>query len=314
MKVQLICEEITKELDGFTLSHIDFTAEPGEITGIIGVNGSGKTTLIRTLLGAYRLWESDSGRIRMECMNRSGDVFTAELDGADGSKRYKDKIAYVLTQTPYPINMICIEVGEVYGKYYSAFDLELYREKLSDFSLKEKQRIGALSTGERMRQQIAFALASGADVYLFDEPAGNLDVDFREKFNDLLRQLAYDENKVVLYATHIVEELECMADRILWLDKESGEKDNKGIQKFFGTIDELRDSYRIVEAPARELEQIPEEMIVGKRTTDLHSEALVNVGAGEIPDGLSADIRLAGLQEIMYYSCSELKKRSGSYD
>ena len=101
-----------------------------------------------------------------------------------------------------------------------------------------------------MRQQIAFALASGADVYLFDEPAGNLDVDFREKFNNLLRQLAYDENKTVLYATHIVEELECMADRILWLDKESGEKGKKGIQKFFGTIDELRDSYRIVEAPA----------------------------------------------------------------
>ena len=175
MKVQLICEKVIKHLDGFTLSNIDFTAEPGEITGIIGVNGSGKTTLIRTLLGAYRLWESDSGRIRMESVNRSGEekedgshVRISELDGEDSSKRYKDKIAYVLTRTPYPINMICIEVGEIYGRYYSGFDLELYREKLSDFSLKENQRIGALSTGERMRQQIAFALASGADVCLMN--------------------------------------------------------------------------------------------------------------------------------------------------
>ena len=92
-----------------------------------------------------------------------------------------------------------------------------------------------------------------------DEPTGNLDVEFRDKFYETIRELAADENKCIIYATHLVEELEHFADYILWLQK----KDNSTSKFYYGSLDELRDSYRLVSGEKALLERIPKELVVG---------------------------------------------------
>lgn len=68
------------------------------------------------------------------------------------------------------------------------------------------------SQGQKILLQLAFAQSYDAQVYFFDEPTGNLDVEFRDKFYETIRELAADENKCIIYATHLVEELEHFAD------------------------------------------------------------------------------------------------------
>lgn len=350
MGARLECTHLTKNIGSFTLSDIHFSACSGEITGIIGVNGSGKTTLIRTLIGTYRLREQDHGQIGLFHTDGEGrEALLAQPDGGAGSREYKGRVCCVLTATPYPLWMKCMEIGELCGGYYPDFDLSLYREKLAEYGLDPDGQLMEMSAGERMKQQLAFAMARDAEVYILDEPAGNLDVDFREVLYQEMRRLAYDCGRAVLYATHLVQELEGLADRILWLDRQvlkegdsqgtNTQKDGMsrrrrkawanrkggmaadkfmeedkarrerqearhiGIQKFWGSIDELRDAYRIVEGSGRELAKIPADMLVAKRIRDTHSEAFVRMGNGKLPEGLQAEVRMAGLQEIMYYSC-----------
>ena len=103
-------------------------------------------------------------------------------------------------------------------------------------------RPNEMSGGQQQRVAIARAIAAQPPVILADEPTGNLDVEFRDKFYETIRELAADENKCVIYATHLVEELEHFADYILWLQK----KDNTTSKFYYGSLDELRNSYRLV--------------------------------------------------------------------
>lgn len=279
---------ITKNLDGFKLDHVNFSLEPGQIMGMIGVNGSGKTSLIRYMIGLYRnILPEDSGAIQL-CGYRQ----------SDNTRAYKDRIAYVLKDSCFSEIEKVLEMGELHGRYYKNFSMKRYREWLARYGIPEKKVLGQLSQGEKIKQQLAFALSYDAVLYLFDEPAGNLDVDFRDTFYRLMRELVSDEKRMVIYATHLVDEIETVADQILWMDK----KENTGRVRFFGSIDELRDNFRIVEASAEDLKMLPEGMIVGKRLTESHSEVMVDIRRGRLPETLNGRIRFADIREIMYFS------------
>lgn len=90
--------------------------------------------------------------------------------------------------------------------------------------------------------------------------------------------LAADENKCIIYATHLVEELEHFADYILWLQK----KDNTTSKFYYGSLDELRDSYRLVSGDKTLLERIPKELVVGGRLSESSNELLIRYDEAKI--------------------------------
>lgn len=292
MKSILNCNIISKKCGDFRLDKINFQLEPGYILGVIGVNGAGKTTLLRSILGSYQL-------------NAEGDEGSVTIAGKDSVKdivAYKEQIAYVLQDTPFDIWMTAIEIGRIYGRYYKSFDMEKYiallREYKVPFEEKEKHRvIKDMSKGQQIRQQLAFAQAYDANLFIFDEATGNLDVNFREDLYKQIRNLVSTGNKSVIYATHLVEELEEFADYILWMQK----KENVGNIRYFGTIDDLKNQYRIVEADADTLDGIPDTIRVGIKSTDTHKEALICVDGYNIPEMIKKNSRYADLKEIMYY-------------
>lgn len=161
-----------------------------------------------------------------------------------------------------------------------------------------------------------------------------LDVEFRDKFYETIRELAADENKCVIYATHLVEELEHFADYILWLQK----KDNTTSKFYYGSLDELRDSYRLVSGEKALLERIPKELVVGGRLSESSNELLIRYdetkisakindeigygeteindeigyGATKLDHEIRQHMRYAELKEIMYYvQKNEIIKESG---
>ena len=286
------CEHLTKSLGKYKLNDISFKLEPGEILGVIGINGAGKTTLIRTILGSYRhdTTEEDGG--------------TLNLDGADQIKNmaeYKGRLAYVLQDSPFSMNMRPWEIGERYGFYYKDFDNKKYKELLKKYEIESKKTMDQLSKGQRLRVQIAFAECYPAKLYVMDEPTGNLDVDFRDDFYDKIRDLVESEKSSVIISSHLVTELEHLVDKILWI----GRNENEGYVRYFGSIDEMKDSYRIVSVDKNAAAEIPSEMVVGSKTGDYHSEYLIYSKDAHFEDKLSdemcSELRFPDLQEIMYF-------------
>lgn len=290
------CKHITQELEHFKLADITFALDAGCILGVIGKNGSGKTTLLRTLMGMQ---------------STQGDARILGYSLRKDEKEYKKRMAYVLNESPFRMNVNAVTNGRLFGRYYDSFNLERYKELLERYGILEHpeklqsvrqgkkniQALNRLSQGQQIRQQLAFALSYDASVYFMDEPTGNLDVDFRDTFYEEIRKLVSDERKSVIYASHLVEEMENFADYILWLREQNGVSQIY----FYGTVDELRDQYRIIEAEDEVLREIPSERILGGRKETNHNEWLIDVEQYELPASIRECVRYPELKEIMYY-------------
>lgn len=290
------CRHITQAFEHFKLADITFALEAGCILGVIGRNGSGKTTLLRTLMGMQ---------------STQGDAKILGYSLQKDEKEYKKRIAYVLNESPFRMNVNALTNGRLFGRYYDSFDLERYKELLERYEILEHpeklqsvrqgkkniQALNRLSQGQQIQQQLAFALSYDASVYFMDEPTGNLDVEFRDTFYEEIRKLVSDERKSVIYASHLIEEMEYFADYILWL------REQNGISQiyFYGTVDELRDRYRIIEAEDEVLREIPSERILGGRKETNHNEWLIDVEQYELPASIRECARYPELKEIMYY-------------
>ena len=299
MKQLLSCKNLKKQTGIFQLSDISFELDSGCIMGVIGRNGSGKTTLLRTLMGSYRLVND------MDC----GDVLINDVSVTGDVKLYKEQIAFVLNDTPFKFLASSEDTGRLYGRYYNTFDFDKYMQLLTKFDVPPEKFIGHLSKGEQIKQQLAFALSYEAMVYFFDEPTGNLDVEFRNEFYGYIRKIVSTGTKSVVYASHLVEEMEEFADYILWLyqtediDRKTDETAEKvGRIKYFGSIDDMKEKYRIVEADASVVCRIPEHIIIGGKKKENHQELLIRFEADICPEEVLSACRYADLKEIMYYT------------
>ena len=286
------CEHLNKTIGDYKLKDISFNLEPGAVLGLIGVNGSGKTTLIRSLLGSYRLDEEpeDSGELWL-----NGKHFKKDM------KEYRASIAYVLQESPFSRYMTVKEIGEAYGHYYNGFDLEKYLKLIKEYEVPEKKWHDWLSKGQKIRVQLAFALSYQASLYIMDEPVGNLDVEFRDIFYDTVRDLTANENCSVIISSHLVTELEHIADDLLWLSK----KDNEGYARYSGNIDDLKNKYRLLSTADESAADIPKEMIIGAKLKTSHNEYMLyrdNGNFDPVPSVLQDALRYPELQEIMYYT------------
>lgn len=293
------CSNLTKRMEAFIVRDIDFHIEPGMVMGLVGVNGAGKTTIIHTLLGA--------GTHRLTNEDDSGEFFIDGYHFIRDVKEYRNRIAYILSEPPFIGSMCPIQLGELYGYYYDTFDLDKYRKLLETYDIPERTGLEKLSTGQQLKLQLAFSLSYDAALYVMDEPTGNLDVDFRDEFYRIIRELAA-AGKMIILSSHLITELEMIADTLLWIVREG---DESGMF-YQGTVDDLKEEYRLVEGERKIIEWIPDRCVVGKKLSESHCEALVRVkgdegeqSAAEWLDAIGRDdganIRYADLTEIMYY-------------
>lgn len=197
-------------LEGITLS-----LEPGRITALVGPNGTGKTTLIKIILGMTR---PDAGRLL--------------LDGApvDPDGRYRARVGYAPQAPRLPENL---SVGEVFAMLRALRPGTPVDEGLvEDFGLRAEweTRVGTLSGGWRQKLSSACAFLFAPDVLLLDEPTAGLDPVSAGFLKARLRA-ARAEGRAILISSHILSELEEIADDIAFL--------NEGHLRFAGPIASL---------------------------------------------------------------------------
>ena len=192
--------EITKKYGGKTaVDRITLSLQKGHIYALLGPNGSGKTTWMKMAAG---LVKPDSG---MALFN--GEPVNLE------SRRH---VAYMSTEPYFYTWMKISDVGRYFADFFADFSMERYRSLLQVMELTENLRVKSLSSGMAAKLKIAAALARDADVYMLDEPFNGIDLLARDQIRQCILEAAA-EDKLLLLSSHLVEEMEAIADQAIYI-------------------------------------------------------------------------------------------------
>jgi ABC-2 type transport system ATP-binding protein len=184
-----------KVLDGLNIA-----VYPGEVFGFLGRNGAGKSTAIRLLMG---ITQCDAGDI---------DVFGQPLK--DDLIGIRQKIGYVAQdQNMYPW-MTPRVLSKFVKNFYPAWDEKRYQQLINDFELPAKRRIGTFSGGMKAKLALTLALATRPQLLILDEPTAGMDPVARREFLDLVREQTVNDGATTFFSTHLIDEIEAIADRI----------------------------------------------------------------------------------------------------
>ena len=221
-RAELRGEGLTKKFgDVVAVNAIDLHVGAGEVVALIGPNGAGKSTLLSMLVG---LLTPDAGQAFI------GGV--PALAPAGAARMF---LGFLSGDTALYARMTVRELLVFYAKLYglsstmiekriAAVVDELRLERFVD------QRCGALSMGQRQRANLARALVHDPQVLVLDEPTNALDVASQEFVLRAVKR-ARDDGRAVLFSSHIMGEVEAVADRVMLLQR--------GHVQHEGTLDAL---------------------------------------------------------------------------
>ena len=230
--MELSLDRLTKHYGNkIAVDCVSATLKPG-VYGLLGANGAGKTTLMRMLCA---ILESTSGEVLL-----NGKEITAM--GAD----YRNILGYLPQDFGYYPNYTAMEFL-MYIAALKGISKDIAKERSKEL-LKEvglihvaNKKVKTFSGGMKQRVGIAQALLNNPEILILDEPTAGLDPKERVRFRNLLS--AYAGDKIVILSTHIVSDVEAIADEVLLMKK--GKFVLKGtvqelIQKANGKVWEMR--------------------------------------------------------------------------
>lgn len=195
---------LKKQYRYFLLDNVSFSVNKGDIAGFIGVNGSGKTTTIKSMLN---LVKPDQGELKL---------FGYSYNDNEGE--IKNRIGVVLDSDYFFRDLSMRDMTKTVSMAYSCWDWSLYQQYMEKFKLEEKQKIGSLSTGMKVKYSLALALSHGAELLIMDEPTSGLDPLMRAEINEILLEFVKDGEHTVFFSTHIVSDLDKIANRVIFLN------------------------------------------------------------------------------------------------
>ncbi len=263
--------------DGFALKGIEFSVEAGYLTALLGVNGAGKTTLLSAVSGMLPIPEG-------------AEVLIGGYSLREQEKEAKECMGFVFDDSPFDEGMSALLTGQIYGPYYTNWNMEKYLAYLERFEIPKKRSIRKLSKGMKMKFQLAFALSHGATFLIMDEPAASLDPVFRDEFMEVLSEVLEEEDCGILLSSQLVSELEVKADYTVML--------HQGEQMFSDSTEAVLDKFLLVRG---RYEQFPymKSRILGERLSEYTAEGII-LNNGD-PVRLDLECVRPTMEDMMYY-------------
>jgi ABC-2 type transport system ATP-binding protein len=237
------------------LQDISVAVSPGSVVGIIGKNGAGKTTLLELLLGF-----SPASTGSAQLFGHDSFTLPSQLKARIGFVPQQDELVNLLTgrqQLALTASLHQRWNAGLISRLQAAWDVPL------------DQTIGALSGGERQKLSILQALGHEPDLLVLDEPVASLDPVSRRQFLQELIGIGQDQTRTVLFSTHIISDLERIADQI-WIVR-------NGAIVWAGELDGLKES--VVRLNIRASQPLPAKLplqgIIRQQVSGQHADVVL---------------------------------------
>ncbi len=272
-------EELSKTYDGFALKNINLNIPKGCIMGLIGENGAGKTTTIKLILNLIK--------------REKGNIKIFGLDNIKSEKEIKERVGVVLDESNFYADLNPNDISKIMCNIYKNWDNDTFFDYLKQFNLPRQKVIKDLSKGMKMKLSIAVALSHNPDLLILDEPTSGLDPIVRNEILDIFLEFIQNEEKSILFSTHITSDLDKIADYITFI--------HKGEIIFSKEKDGLINDYGIIKCGKGDFNKIDSKDIVGYRKNQFGYEILIiNKQMSEIKyKGLTIDS--VNLEDIMLF-------------
>ena len=204
---------------------LNFRLEEGQIVGFLGPNGAGKSTTLKMMMGLIR--PSD------------GSILIDGKDPQEQEIALKKQIGYLAENNPLYPDMYVREFLAFIGNIHQLKNLDHRIQEVIEWVGLQKEahkKIQELSKGYQQRVGIAMSILHDPKVLILDEPTSGLDPNQRAEIRDLIKSL--QKNRIILFSSHILSEVEAICDRVLLLHQgklvsDSPMKDIKDLEKFF---------------------------------------------------------------------------------
>lgn len=234
------------------LNKVNLRVKRGEIYGFLGLNGAGKTTTIRALLGMIR---PGGGNIKV----------LDQVIGPHGSGPW-DRVGHLVeSPSAYP-DLSVRENLDVARRLHGIKNQNVVDEVMDKLSIASyaDRKAGTLSSGNFQRLGLARALLHNPELLILDEPTNGLDPAGIVEIRELLTSLARKNGTTVFMSSHILSEVDLLADRIGIIHK--------------GELIEELDAARLEELRAKQL-------VIGTRDLEKACKALVDYEGLSTQDG-----------------------------
>lgn len=255
-------KNLKKTYDNFVLGEDSFEIKKGFITGFIGKNGMGKTTTIKSLLSL---------------INYEGEVF---VDGEDAKNlNYLQDVGIIMDDSFLSKDWKISLVNEAMKCGYENWKEEEFFEYVKKFGIEKDKKVRELSRGMKIKLMLSIALSHQANLLILDEPTSGLDPSMRDELTDILKDFVEDENNTVLFSTHITEDLDRIADYIIFIDN------GKIIDS--SSKEEFLEKYLILKGGPEDRDLLKDFEVLGIKSNSSSFDALVkNVEREDIPDDI----------------------------
>ena len=191
----------------WAVHHLDLEVHRGDVFGFLGPNGAGKSTTIRMLLSLIRPTE--------------GEVFLFATSLAKEREQALQSIGGIVEKPDFYGYLSAYRNLEIIGSLNGGTTRKRIEEVLSlvGLSTRARDKVKTYSHGMKQRLGIAQALLSDPELVILDEPTSGLDPQGMKEIRDLIRHLAADRNKTVLLSSHLLNEVEMVANRMAVINK-----------------------------------------------------------------------------------------------
>ena len=194
-------KNLKKDYQNFALKDVNFSIPEGYVTGFIGRNGMGKTTTIKSILSLIQY---------------QGEILSIHDD--EKTKLDNQKIGVIMDDSFLAKDWNMELVNQAMKVGYDEWNENAYWKFLEKFNIDKKLKVKELSRGMKIKLMLSIALSHNAELLILDEPTSGLDPSMREEFVEVISDYMQDDRHTVLFSTHITQDLETIADYIVFID------------------------------------------------------------------------------------------------
>lgn len=271
-------ENVTKEYKDFKLNNISFNLPKGSIMGLIGENGAGKTTIVKLILNLIK--------------RNGGSIKIFGMDNIEKEQEIKQEIGVVLDESYFHDNLRPKDITMIMKNIYKSWDRDKFNKYLKKFKLPEDKIIKDYSKGMKMKLSIAAALSHNPKILILDEPTGGLDPIVRNEILDIFLDFIQDEERSILFSTHVTSDLDKIADYITFI--------HEGNLVFTEPKDDILNNYGIVKCRAEDFDYLDKEHVIGHRKNKFGVEVLID-NKQSIREDKDLVVDAVNLEDIMLF-------------